>query len=207
MLINDIGHIILSIYNTWLKCNLTGCQSTKNLLFHVIHMISLTVPLKFLIRTCAFSENSVESFMILKGNFSVSILLFEIKKSTCWIQLYPVWQNMSRQYIHNTGFGFQSTCLDLNIMSHWTRLNPITLQYDIWLLFRFLASPVKHNIQSYILDLVHDQLTRRQTVENISRNLLRLLTVACGYSQVRLLVSQRIEMWLQNPKVTHFQWM
>ena len=66
---------------------------------------------------------------------------------------------------------------------------------------RFISSSVKHNIQSYILDLVRDQLTRRQTVENISRNLLRLLTVACGYNQVRLLVSQRIEMWLQNPKV------
>lgn len=66
---------------------------------------------------------------------------------------------------------------------------------------RFMSASVEHNIQTYILELVHDQLTRRQTLDSITRNLLKLLTVTCGYSQIRLLVSHRLEMWLQNPKV------
>lgn len=66
---------------------------------------------------------------------------------------------------------------------------------------RFMSASVEQNIQTYILELVHDQLTRRQTLDSITRNLLKLLTVTCGYSQIRLLVSQRLEMWLQNPKV------
>jgi len=69
------------------------------------------------------------------------------------------------------------------------------------LLCRFMSASVEHNIQTYILELVHDQLTRRQTLDSVTRNLLKLLTVTCGYSQIRLLVSQRLEMWLTNPKV------
>lgn len=64
-----------------------------------------------------------------------------------------------------------------------------------------MSSSVEHNIQTYILELVHDQLTRRQPLDSITRNLLKLLTVTCGYSQIRLSVSHRLEMWLQNPKV------
>lgn len=67
---------------------------------------------------------------------------------------------------------------------------------------RFMSASVEHNIQTYILELVHDQLTRRQTLDSVTRNLLKLLTVTCGYGQIRLLVSQRLEMWLQNPKLT-----
>ncbi|XP_048575697.1 integrator complex subunit 1 [Nematostella vectensis] len=67
---------------------------------------------------------------------------------------------------------------------------------------RFLATSVEQNISSYIMELVHDQLSRRTPVDSIPRNLLRVLTATCGYSQVRLLVSQRIEVWLQNPKLT-----
>ena len=70
-----------------------------------------------------------------------------------------------------------------------------------WCNFRFMSSSVEHNIQTYILELVHDQLTRRQPLDSITRNLLKLLTVTCGYSQIRLSVSHRLEMWLQNPKV------
>ena len=75
------------------------------------------------------------------------------------------------------------------------------LYFFICWTFRFMSASVEHNIQTYILELVHDQLTRRQTLDSITRNLLKLLTVTCGYSQIRLLVSQRLEMWLQNPKV------
>jgi hypothetical protein len=51
------------------------------------------------------------------------------------------------------------------------------------------------------VDLVKDQLTRRQLVDNTTRNLLRLMSAACGVSDMRLLSSQRLETWLQNPKV------
>ncbi|EDO38544.1 predicted protein, partial [Nematostella vectensis] len=58
------------------------------------------------------------------------------------------------------------------------------------------------SLEDDIIPLVHDQLSRRTPVDSIPRNLLRVLTATCGYSQVRLLVSQRIEVWLQNPKLT-----
>ena len=64
-----------------------------------------------------------------------------------------------------------------------------------------MSPSVEHNIRTYILELVQDQLTRRQTLDSVTRNLLKLLTVTCGYNHIRLLVSQRLEMWLQNPKV------
>ncbi|KAK3730373.1 hypothetical protein QZH41_020667 [Actinostola sp. cb2023] len=67
---------------------------------------------------------------------------------------------------------------------------------------RFTSPSAALNVSTYFLEIIQDQLTRRQPVENISRNLLRLLMSACGYGQVRLLVSQRIEMWLLNPKLT-----
>uniref|UniRef100_A0A8C2YLX2 Integrator complex subunit 1 n=1 Tax=Chinchilla lanigera TaxID=34839 RepID=A0A8C2YLX2_CHILA len=58
------------------------------------------------------------------------------------------------------------------------------------------------SMEEYVLDMLRDQLNRRQPIDNVSRNLLRLLTSACGYREVRLLAVQRLEMWLQNPKLT-----
>lgn len=57
------------------------------------------------------------------------------------------------------------------------------------------------SVEEYVLDMLRDQLNRRQPIDNVSRNLLRLLTSSCGYKEVRLLTVQRLEMWLQNPKV------
>ncbi|MGH0122324.1 UNVERIFIED_CONTAM: hypothetical protein FKN15_003115, partial [Acipenser sinensis] len=54
----------------------------------------------------------------------------------------------------------------------------------------------------YVLDVLRDQLNRRQPMDNVSRNLLRLLTATCGYKDVRQMTVQRLEMWLQNPKLT-----
>lgn len=51
------------------------------------------------------------------------------------------------------------------------------------------------------MDMLRDQLNRRQPIDSVSRNLLRLLTSACGYKEARLMAVQRLEMWLQNPKV------
>ncbi|KAK2116548.1 Integrator complex subunit 1 [Saguinus oedipus] len=56
------------------------------------------------------------------------------------------------------------------------------------------------SVEEYVLDMLRDQLNRRQPIDNVSRNLLRLLTSTCGYKEVRLLAVQKLEMWLQNPK-------
>ncbi|XP_041941283.1 integrator complex subunit 1 isoform X1 [Alosa sapidissima] len=58
------------------------------------------------------------------------------------------------------------------------------------------------SVEEYVLDVLRDQLNRRQPMDNVSRNLLRLLTATCGYKEVRLMAIQRLEMWLQNPKLT-----
>ncbi|XP_077510798.1 integrator complex subunit 1 [Amblyomma americanum] len=64
---------------------------------------------------------------------------------------------------------------------------------------RFAGS--KGSIEHYILEVIHEQLNRRQPMD-ISKNLLRLLVCACGISEVRSLVAHRLETWLQNPKLT-----
>ncbi|XP_073931481.1 integrator complex subunit 1 [Castor canadensis] len=58
------------------------------------------------------------------------------------------------------------------------------------------------SVEEYVLDVLRDQLNRRQPIDSVSRNLLRLLASTCGYKEVRLLAVQRLEMWLQNPKLT-----
>lgn len=57
------------------------------------------------------------------------------------------------------------------------------------------------SVEQYILEVIHEQLNRRQPMD-ISKNLLRLLICACGISEVRSLVAHRLETWLQNPKLT-----
>ncbi|XP_064415075.1 integrator complex subunit 1 isoform X2 [Latimeria chalumnae] len=61
---------------------------------------------------------------------------------------------------------------------------------------------LSESVEDYVLDMLRDQLNRRQPMDNVSRNLLRLLTATCGYKEVRLMAVQRLEMWLQNPKLT-----
>ncbi|XP_017900640.1 PREDICTED: integrator complex subunit 1 isoform X1 [Capra hircus] len=58
------------------------------------------------------------------------------------------------------------------------------------------------SVEEYVLDVLRDQLNRRQPIDSVSRNLLRLLTSTCGYKEVRLMAVQKLEMWLQNPKLT-----
>ncbi|XP_053708548.1 integrator complex subunit 1 [Synchiropus splendidus] len=58
------------------------------------------------------------------------------------------------------------------------------------------------SVEDYVLEVLRDQLNRRQPMDNVSRNLLRLLTATCGYKEARLMAVQRLEMWLQNPKLT-----
>ncbi|GFS13999.1 integrator complex subunit 1 [Elysia marginata] len=67
----------------------------------------------------------------------------------------------------------------------------------------FPRYPFQQNvIESYILDTTRDILNRRQSMDSSSRNLIRLMTSTCGYSEIRNMAAQRIDMWLQNPKLT-----
>ncbi|KAG8225318.1 hypothetical protein J437_LFUL001933 [Ladona fulva] len=57
-------------------------------------------------------------------------------------------------------------------------------------------------VEQIVMDAVREQLNRRQPPENITRNFLRLLTSSAGLVEVRLTAASRLEMWLQNPKLT-----
>ncbi|MXQ94016.1 hypothetical protein E5288_WYG008464 [Bos mutus] len=46
------------------------------------------------------------------------------------------------------------------------------------------------SVEEYVLDMLRDQLNRRQPIDSVSRNLLRLLTSACGYKEARLMAVQ-----------------
>ncbi|XP_014664125.1 PREDICTED: integrator complex subunit 1-like [Priapulus caudatus] len=60
---------------------------------------------------------------------------------------------------------------------------------------------LQDEVETTVLDVVREHLMRRQPVDAVSRNVLRLLVVTCGIGEVRLLAAQRLEMWLQNPKL------
>ena len=66
---------------------------------------------------------------------------------------------------------------------------------------RFATQKDETAIQNFILDIVKEQLNKRQMIDSLSRNFLRFLTSVCGYMEIRLLASQKMETWLQNPKV------
>lgn len=64
---------------------------------------------------------------------------------------------------------------------------------------RFLRQ--KPRIREMTFEYVKELIgSRRQTVETVSRNILRLLAVVCGVPEVRHCVVFRLEVWLQNPK-------
>eukprot|EP00794_Sanderia_malayensis_P009153 gene9152-10125_t len=67
---------------------------------------------------------------------------------------------------------------------------------------RYASPTMESAVQYYIQDIVKEQLTKRQVIDGVSRNMLRFLASVCGYSEVRLLASQKVESWLQNPKLT-----
>lgn len=80
---------------------------------------------------------------------------------------------------------------------HRPRLPSCLLPSPLWPRYEELAE----SVEEYVLDVLRDQLNRRQPIDSVSRNLLRLLTSTCGYKEVRLMAVQKLEMWLQNPKV------
>ena len=56
-------------------------------------------------------------------------------------------------------------------------------------------------LETYVLDKIREVLNHRPMDSN-SRNLIRLMTSTAGYAEVRTMAAQRIDMWLQNPKLT-----
>lgn len=71
---------------------------------------------------------------------------------------------------------------------------------DVEVAPRFSPSTLK-SLKAYILQLVGEQMGRYSIPADVSRNLLRFLTTAAGLPDVRLKVAQKIEGWIQNPKV------
>lgn len=56
-------------------------------------------------------------------------------------------------------------------------------------------------IEVDVLEIVREQLNKRQPMDGSTRNLIRLMTATCGSGEIRLTAAQRLEMWLQNPKL------
>lgn len=56
------------------------------------------------------------------------------------------------------------------------------------------------SIEQIVLEIVKEQLNRRQP-ETITRNFLKLLSTACGFSEIRNIAVSRLEVWLHNPKL------
>jgi len=57
------------------------------------------------------------------------------------------------------------------------------------------------SIEQLVMDTVTEQMTKRQHLEVTSKQLLRLLTSVSGYCAARLMVVNKLDSWLQNPKV------
>ncbi len=68
-------------------------------------------------------------------------------------------------------------------------------------LCRFSTS-IHKSLKVYVLQLVTEQLGRHNMpADNVSRNLLKFLITSVGFPELRLLVAQKIDSWIQNPKV------
>lgn len=80
----------------------------------------------------------------------------------------------------------------------------ITVEGDepVSVMARYSSPTMESAVQYYIQDVVKEQLNKRQMIDGVSRNMLRFLTSVCGYPEVRLVASQKMEAWLQNPKLT-----
>lgn len=68
-------------------------------------------------------------------------------------------------------------------------------------LCRFSPS-CRKSLKVCVIQLVNEQLGRHSLpADNVSRNLLKFLITSVGFPELRLLVAQKIDSWIQNPKV------
>ncbi|EDV20866.1 uncharacterized protein TRIADDRAFT_60509 [Trichoplax adhaerens] len=67
---------------------------------------------------------------------------------------------------------------------------------------RYEEPSVKESVKNYALQSVDKILSQRQSTDSVPRQLLKFLANICCYPRVRLLAAQKIDLWLQNPKLT-----
>ncbi|KAG8191071.1 hypothetical protein JTE90_008385 [Oedothorax gibbosus] len=93
----------------------------------------------------------------------------------------------------NLGTDDDESCSSMSMMETHENLDSVVI------FPRYIYS--EDSLSQHVIDVFKDQMTRRQPSE-VSRNTLRFLVSTCGISEVRLNVSQKLEIWLQNPKLT-----
>uniref|UniRef100_A0A8D8YUP5 Integrator complex subunit 1 n=3 Tax=Cacopsylla melanoneura TaxID=428564 RepID=A0A8D8YUP5_9HEMI len=59
----------------------------------------------------------------------------------------------------------------------------------------------QEHIESLVLETVKEHLNRRQALDTVTKNILKLLTSTCGIPEIRLLVIPKLDAWLQNAKL------
>ena len=67
----------------------------------------------------------------------------------------------------------------------------LEIPHSVYLLY---IISFKASVESYVTDVIREQVTRRQAMDSGSRNLLRLMTATAGYADVRAMAMQRLEM-------------
>ncbi|CAH0555452.1 unnamed protein product [Brassicogethes aeneus] len=59
----------------------------------------------------------------------------------------------------------------------------------------------QENVEQIVLEVIKEQLSRRQQPEAITKNFVRFLSTACGLVEIRIIAVSRIETWLHNHKL------
>ncbi|XP_026678814.1 integrator complex subunit 1 [Diaphorina citri] len=59
----------------------------------------------------------------------------------------------------------------------------------------------QEHVETLVLETVKEHLNRRQALDSVTKNLLKLLTSTCGIAEIRLLVIPKLDAWLQNAKL------
>lgn len=59
----------------------------------------------------------------------------------------------------------------------------------------------QESVEQIVLEVIKEQITRRQQPETISKNFVRFLSTACGLVEIRVIAVSRIETWLHNHKL------
>ncbi|KAL1458544.1 hypothetical protein WDU94_008682 [Cyamophila willieti] len=62
-------------------------------------------------------------------------------------------------------------------------------------------SYIQEQIETLVLETVKEHLNRRQALDTVTKNFLKLLTSTCGIAEIRLLVIPKLDAWLQNAKL------
>lgn len=95
-------------------------------------------------------------------------------------------------------FPHMECCLNL-VKKIFFPIKKVFSIYSFYILFRYTYQ--QEMIETDVLEIVREQLNKRQPMDGSTRNLIRLMTATCGSGEIRLTAAQRLEMWLQNPKV------